>query len=38
MWNRGAIWGIPVEVNMDEIKANLKGGKMHEDYSPLEMV
>ncbi len=28
MWNRGVIWGIPVEMAMDEIKANLKGGKL----------
>lgn len=28
MRNRGVIWGIPVDVNMEEIKANLKGGKL----------
>lgn len=28
MWNRGVIWGIPVDVNVDEIKTNLKGGKV----------
>lgn len=28
MWNRGVIWAIPVEVTMDEIKANVKGGKV----------
>lgn len=25
---QGVIWGIPVEVTMDEIKANMKRGKL----------
>lgn len=28
MWNRDVIWGIHVEMTMDEVKANLKGGKL----------
>lgn len=28
MWNKGVIWGVPIGVTMEEIKANLKGGNL----------
>ncbi len=27
-WSKGVIWGVPVGVTMEEIKANLKGGRL----------
>lgn len=29
-WTKGVIWGIPIGINLDDIKSNMRGGKIKE--------